>query len=234
MTDKPVSSTARSARPEERRDIMAAGAPDVTDAVIGEGSGLHPVDAEAAPFRNLNLVVAIDSPEAARALIVSLERAGVDADHISYVALAGDADDTADRGAAGDADRGGASDGHGLDEQAYRDVTTGAAKGLSAGAAVGALAGVALLLVPGIGTVAGAGILGAVLGGASAGGSVGGIWGAFSNAAESGAWERTFADVRAGRVLVGVHTDDEREIERVRPLLGDDAHAFDAAGNSLA
>jgi hypothetical protein len=58
-------------------------------------------------------------------------------------------------------------------------------------------------------------VLAGAIGGGAAGATAGALWGGFSRM-----WELTYRDlVQEGRVLVAVHTDDEKEAERATKLL---------------
>ncbi len=147
-----------------------------------------------------NLVAAISGLAAARDLIERLERAGVDADHISLLGaqLAG-TEDVADPAGS---------------DSPVAETATGAATGALTGAGVAAAAGVALG-IPGVGPLVAGGIW-AVLGAA-----VGSLVGAATHTGLSEAWLHTFETVKAGNVAVGVHTDDLGELAVAADVFGD-------------
>lgn len=212
-----------------RDDERAVTAADVAGEVVGETDGLRTVAAELPPFARWNVLVAFDDSDDARRVIQQLEASGVEGAHLSYLALQ-PADGAAATGAAapGELDHDTRVD---TDARTARSVAKGAAIGGSTGAVGGALAGMALLLIPGVGTLAGIGVLGAAIGGAAAGGDLGLVWGGYRRLGASPAWEHTFASVDAGCAVVGVHTDDEGELRRaLRHLPVEGRHAFDAEG----
>jgi hypothetical protein len=115
-----------------------------------------------------------------------------------------------------------------------RSVGKGAATGAATGAGAGALVGIGLTLIPGVGVLAGLGLLGMAVGGAAAGGDLGLIWGGFRKLGVSAAWEKSFIDVQAGKTVVGVHTDDRAEFERaISHLPADRLGFFDQQGHAL-
>lgn len=89
------------------------------------------------------------------------------------------------------------------------------------------------MIIPGVGPITGAGILGAALGTAFAGGTVGGIWGGFSHMAASPAWDSTFVAIENGVSLVGVHTETREEVEIARSALAATSQLFDRDGNKI-
>jgi hypothetical protein len=183
-------------------------------------------EAALAPY---NVVATFPDMEAARAAVSALERHGIDGANISLLGRRAEqaAEEADTRG------RDAAAAGH-----VARRVAAGAAAGSAAGGVTGFLAGLAAFAIPGVGPVVGAGVLAATIGGAVGGAAVGGVVGAESAMDMSGAWELTYESVRAGRVLVGVHGDDEDVVDRGeealtghRPLSLD---RFDAAGRRVA
>lgn len=159
------------------------------------------------PFATHNVVVAFDDSKDAREALLALERAGIDGSRLSYLGIEPSADQTIDERTAE------------IDSAELSFVGRGTAKGGSIGTVGGAAIGGALMLVPGIGTVVGAGVLGAALGGGFFGGVLGGIWGGFSRMGASQAWDDVFHNIEEGLVLVGVHTDDPEEIRRACDVL---------------
>jgi hypothetical protein len=159
------------------------------------------------PFATHNVVVAFDDSMQAREALLALERAGIDGSKLSYLGIEPSADQTIDERTSE------------LDNAELSFVARGTAKGGTYGTIGGAAIGGALMLIPGIGTIAGAGILGAALGGGAFGGVLGGIWGGFNRMGASQAWDEVFHDIEEGLVLVGVHTDDPEEIRRACDVL---------------
>jgi len=173
----------------------------------------------------LNVVATYPDMEAARRAMAALERAGVDGDDISLLgrqaAQAASATETSQR------------DAHLAGDVGKRTVVGGAA-----GTALGAAAGAIAFVIPGVGPAVGAGIWATTLGGAVAGGAVGSVVGGVSSINLSEDWELTYDDVRNGRALVAVHTDDSDQAERLEELLRKEdpikVERFDAAGRRLA
>jgi hypothetical protein len=136
-----------------------------------------------------NLVGAFDSVRAARAVIESLENAGVDGSDISLLG-AHLADGPADEApAAGDSPV----------TKVGRNVVVGTVAGGAAGAALG----VAALDVSTIS----AALLGLVMGAA-----LGGLIGAFAGVGIATAWRNTFRPLQRGNIAVGVHSTDPAAI----------------------
>jgi hypothetical protein len=143
--------------------------------------------------------------EEARAALDALEAAGIESSEISL--LGPRAEEAAQD-----------SDTRSRDLEATKDVGKKVAAGAAAGSAVGGtagfLAGLAAFAIPGVGPVIGAGVWAATIGGAVAGGSVGGVVAGVRSIDVSEAWELTYQTVREGRVVVGVHSDDEDEARK--------------------
>ncbi len=175
-----------------------------------------------------NVVAVFPGMQEARAAIDALERGAVDAAEISLLGPAAEEAaehvDTRERDA-GVADRVGTG------------ATVGAVAGGATGGLAGFLAGLAAFAIPGAGPVLGAGVWAATIGGAVAGGSVGGVIGGYSAVDMNEAYELTFESVRAGRVLVGVHSEDpdrvgkgEQILRKLHPL---GVEHFDARGHRI-
>jgi len=167
-------------------------------------------EAQDAPFAEFNVIGVFPDMVAARKAMDALERAGVDAVHISL--LGPRAEEASSR-----------ADTRERDENVAVDVGKrtgiGAAAGAAAGGIAGLIAGAVAFAIPGVGPVIGAGLWAAAAGGALAGGAVGGVIGGVSAVGLNEAWELTYQSVRAGRVLVGVHSDDVRVVERSAGVL---------------
>jgi hypothetical protein len=177
--------------------------------------------AELPPFATFNAVAAFADANAAREALLRLERARIDGSKLSFLAVDSSDQTINERSSE-------------LDHEQSSFVARGTAKGGSLGTIGGAAVGGALMLIPGIGTVVGAGVLGAALGGGFFGGVVGGIWGGFNRMGASAAWDETFHDIGNGVALVGVHTDDRAEFDRAREALdGDRVRLFDQNGKPL-
>jgi hypothetical protein len=179
-------------------------------------------------FSTYNVTGCYPDMERARDAVETLERAGVAASSISLLGPgaeeAVEQPDTAQR------------DERMLDK-GMKATLGGAAAGSGIGGALGFLAGAAAFGIPGVGPAIGAGVWAATIGGAAAGGGVGFTAGAMTQLKQSEAWELTLQDVQAGRVVVGVHTDDEDEHDKAAEALrGTDPQSFnrfDADGRRI-
>ncbi len=179
-------------------------------------------------FAPHNVVGVFPGMPEARAAIDALERGAVDAAEISLLGPAAEEAalqvDTRERDA-GVADRVGTR------------ATVGAVAGGATGGLAGFLAGLAAFAIPGVGPVLGAGVWAATIGGAVAGGSVGGVIGGYSAVDMNEAYELTFESVRAGRVLVGVHSEDPHHVDKgeeiLRKLEPLSVEHFDASGRRI-
>ena len=156
-------------------------------------------------FAEHNVTAAFSDMDEARKGLDALEAAGIESSRISLLGPAAEE-------AATEADT------RSRDLEATKDVgkkvAAGAAAGSAVGGAAGFLAGLAAFAIPGVGPVLGAGVWAATIGGAVAGGSVGGVVAGVGSIDVSEAWELTYQSVRAGRVVVGVHSDDQEEVGR--------------------
>lgn len=103
--------------------------------------------------------------------------------------------------------------------KAPEGAATGAATGGIAGGALGLLAGIGALAIPGFGPLIAAGPLLAALSGAAVGAGVGGLTGALVGMGipelEAKQYE---GKIRDGNVLISVHTEDSKEIDRVKDI----------------
>jgi hypothetical protein len=162
-------------------------------------------------FADNNVTAAFPDMDEARKALDALEAAGIESSKISL--LGPRAEEAAEE-----------SDTRSRDLEATKDVgkkvAAGAAAGTAVGGAAGFLAGLAAFAIPGVGPVIGAGVWAATIGGAVAGGSVGGVVAGVGSIDVSEAWELTYQSVREGRVVVGVHSDDEEEVVRGAEVLG--------------
>jgi isoaspartyl peptidase/L-asparaginase-like protein (Ntn-hydrolase superfamily) len=157
-----------------------------------------------------NVVAVFPGMQQAREAIDALERGGIDAAEVSLLGPAAEEAaehlDTRDRDA-------------GMAERVGSRATVGAVAGGATGGLAGFLAGLAAFAIPGVGPVLGAGVWAATIGGAVAGGSVGGVIGGYSALDMNEAYELTFESVRAGRVVVGVHSEDPANVQKGEEIL---------------
>lgn len=109
---------------------------------------------------------------------------------------------------------------HEKNTKAPEGSATGAATGGVIGGAIGLLAGIGTLAIPGIGPLIAAGPLVAALAGIGAGGAAGGVIGALVGLGipeyEAKRYE---GRVKDGGVLLSVHCNTSKEIERAKELL---------------
>ena len=179
------------------------------------------------PLRSFNVIAVFDDGDAARRLILDLERAGIDGRFISAVELTRGSESPGTVGASPDHEAG-------LDPEVQRheaqdedaafvhDVGVEGAKGGVIGGVLGALGGTAVALaIPGLGLAVGAGILGVAAGGAVAGTGVGVFAGAVSHTPASHSWERALVDFGHDELAVGIHTDDADVFEQGVALVDD-------------
>ena len=161
-------------------------------------------------FAQYNVVAEFPDMDAAGSAVDALEKSGVDGSEISLlgraVEEAAGQTDTIERDAA-------------VADRIGKRAVAGAAAGTAAGGVTGFLAGLAAFAIPGIGPVVGAGVWAATAAGAVAGGAVGGVLGGVSSVDMTEAWELTQEAVRAGHVMVGVHSGDEDHVNRGAEVL---------------
>lgn len=113
-----------------------------------------------------------------------------------------------------------------LSHEKHSKASEGAAAGVSAGGILGGtlglLAGIGTLAVPGVGALIAAGPILAALSGIAVGASVGGITGALVGLGipeyEAKVYE---GKVKAGQILISVHTDNNYEKNRAQKILKD-------------
>ena len=157
-------------------------------------------------FAEHNVVATFDAPGEARSALSRLQAEGLRAAGMSYLSRSDEATHARAKGEA-----------EALDTPADlgKDVVAGGAAGSAGGAATGFLAGAAAFGIPGVGPAVGAGIWATTLGGAAAGATAGGLIGGIRKT-----WEARYRDaVAEGRVLVGFHSDDQREVELAAHVL---------------
>ena len=108
---------------------------------------------------------------------------------------------------------------HEKNTKAPEGATTGGLAGMGVGGALGLLAGIGALAIPGIGPFIAAGPIMAALSGAAIGGATGGLIGALVGLGipelEAKQYE---GKVRAGNILIAVHTDDSDERSRAKEI----------------
>jgi hypothetical protein len=172
-------------------------------------SGDHPSEEKPA-FAPHNFVAVFPGMPEAREALDALEAAGIDAAEISLLGPA--AEEAAEQADTRERDAGMAG-------RVGKRATVGALAGGATGGLAGFLAGLAAFAIPGVGPVIGAGVWAATIGGAVAGGSVGGVIGGYSAVDMNEAYELTYESVRAGRVLVGVHSEDPAHVDRGEEIL---------------
>jgi hypothetical protein len=163
-----------------------------------------------AALATYNVVAVLPGMEEARAAIDALERGGIEAAEISLLGPA--AEEAAEHVDTRERDAGVAG-------RVGTRAAVGAAAGGATGGLAGFLAGLAAFAIPGVGPVLGAGVWAATVAGAVAGGSVGGVIGGYSAVDMTEAYELTYESVKAGRVLVGVHSEDPGTVEKGEEIL---------------
>jgi hypothetical protein len=117
-------------------------------------------------------------------------------------------------------DRSGTRDfAHEQHTKAPEGAATGGAAGMGIGAVLGWLAGIGTIAIPGIGPFIAAGPIMAALGGAAVGGATGGLIGMLAGmGVPEYEAKRYEGKLRAGNILVSVHTDDAEERSRAKKV----------------
>lgn len=146
--------------------------------------------------KNHNVVAAFDSVRTARAVIESLEAAGVDGSDISLLGAQLAHDPTNQAPASGDSPV----------SRVGENLAVGALVGGAAGALVGVLA-LDIAAVP-------AGLLGFVLGGGA-----GAVIAGYAGVGIAKAWRDTFRPLRRGNIAVGVHSSDPATLDVALPVI---------------
>lgn len=141
------------------------------------------------------IVGVFESRDRAREAIEALQDEGFSEEDLSIVARQEEGQDSSDM---------------------TEDITQGAAWGGGLGALGGLLAGVGAIAIPGIGPILAAGPLAAGLSGAVAGGIAGGL---IDLGIPEEAGQQFEEDVKQGRLLAIVETDDDDQVGRVQRLL---------------
>ena len=109
---------------------------------------------------------------------------------------------------------------HEKNTKAPEGATTGGLAGMGVGGALGLLAGIGALAIPGVGPFIAAGTIMGALSGAAVGGATGGLMGALIGLGipelEAKQYE---GKVRAGNILISVHTESGDERSRAKEAL---------------
>jgi hypothetical protein len=109
---------------------------------------------------------------------------------------------------------------HEKNTKAPEGATAGGVAGLGVGGALGLLAGIGALAIPGVGPFIAAGPIMGALSGAAVGGTAGGIIGGLVGMGipeyEAKQYE---GKVRAGNILISVHTEDAKARTRAKEIL---------------
>ena len=123
---------------------------------------------------------------------------------------------------------------HEKNTKAPEGATAGGIAGMGVGGALGLLAGIGALAIPGVGPLIAAGPIMGALSGAAVGGATGGLIGALVGLGipelEAKQYE---GKVRAGNILISVHTESSDERSRAKDVL-EDAGATDVSSTSEA
>jgi hypothetical protein len=179
-------------------------------------------------FAPHNVIAVFPGMDEARQAIDALESGGIESAETSLLGPA--AEEAAEQTDTRDRDAGVAG-------RVGTRAAVGAAAGGATGGLAGFLAGLAAFAIPGVGPVVGAGVWAATIGGAVAGGSIGGVIGGYSAVDMNEAYELTYESVRAGRVLVGVHSEDESHVDKGEKILRKldplSVDRFDTSGRRL-
>jgi hypothetical protein len=203
---------------------MTDATPPQDDQTADASPTTDPTQPDFAPH---NVLATFADMDTVRDVIAALEHRGVDGNKISL--LGRRAEDAAEQTTR----ETGESDAE-MSADAGRSAGIGAAAGAGVGGAVGFLAGAAAFGIPGVGPAIGAGIWATTLGGAAFGTGVGLLQGGIAGVKESEAWKLTYDSVREGKVVLGVHAEDEDLIATAEDVLRDHGGAgvsrFDVDG----
>lgn len=198
-----------------------------------------PVDTDQR-FRKHNVIASFDEMDAAKQAIDSLNEAGIKPDAISFLArgteerLSPEERRTEEEAAHGATAAIPPEEMRSEDADSAADVAksiaAGSVLGSTAGAVAGFIAGAIAFGIPGVGPAVGSAVWAATVGGAVAGATGGGVVGGF--------WKMRYRDeFTEGRVLVGVHADDEDTVTKGEATLkGHSPRAidrFDESGQLL-
>lgn len=123
---------------------------------------------------------------------------------------------------------------HEKNTKAPEGATTGGLAGMGVGGTLGLLAGIGSLAIPGVGPLIAAGPIMGALSGAAVGGATGGLIGALIGLGipelEAKQYE---GKVRAGNILISVHTEDGDERSRAQEVL-EESGAMDVSSTGEA
>lgn len=109
---------------------------------------------------------------------------------------------------------------HEKNTKAPEGATTGGIAGMGVGGAVGLLAGIGALAIPGVGPLIAAGPIMGALSGAAVGGATGGLIGALIGLGIPELEAKQYEGrVRAGNILISVHTENSAERSRAKKAL---------------
>lgn len=104
--------------------------------------------------------------------------------------------------------------------KAPEGAVTGVGSGAILGGTLGWLAGIGILAIPGFGPLIAAGPIMAALAGASVGGGVGGVLGALAGfGIPEYEAKRYTGRIREGGILLSVHCDNAKDVERAKETL---------------
>jgi len=133
------------------------------------------------------------------------------------------------------ADKGGTRDfAHEHNTKAPEGAVAGGVAGMGAGAVIGWLAGIGSLTIPGVGPLLAAGPVMAALSAAAVGGAAGGLIGGLAGLGIPEYEARLYeGKVRAGNILISVHTEDGKQRSRAKDIL-EAAGAEDIASSAEA
>lgn len=160
-----------------------------------------------------------NTPEQAESIVTRLQSVGIQTSDVSVLFP----------------DKAGTRDfAHEKNTKAPEGATTGGLAGMGVGGALGLLAGIGALAIPGVGPLIAAGPIMAALSGAAVGGATGGLIGALVGLGipelEAKQYE---GKVRAGNILISVHTENADERSRAKQAL-EEAGATDVSSTSEA
>lgn len=149
----------------------------------------------------------------AQRIVEKLQAAGFDTDEISV--LFADRSKRTERGM-----KKGGVVGHEKHTKAPEGATTGAVSGGIIGGSLGLLVGIGALAIPGLGPFIAAGPLMSALAGSGVGGSLGMLIGALVGMGMPEYEAKRYEDnLKAGGILISVHTNSSEEIDRASDLL---------------
>ncbi|HEY5755301.1 MAG TPA: hypothetical protein VIU34_05730 [Steroidobacter sp.] len=160
-----------------------------------------------------------NTPEQAESIVTRLQSLGIQSSDVSVLFP----------------DKAGTRDfAHEKNTKAPEGATTGGLAGMGVGGALGLLAGIGALAIPGVGPLIAAGPIMAALSGAAVGGATGGLIGALVGLGipelEAKQYE---GKVRAGNILISVHTANGDERARAKQAL-EESGATDVSSTSEA